>query len=92
MSDRGFLFLFSVLVVLASLGAAGWLLASGQAGSVDGLFLLLTCLVVAAAFGLYIGFMIKRAIASATEAAPQTAKAAAGNTAKSSPSPVAQAQ
>ncbi len=88
MSDRGFLFLFSVLVVIASLGAAGWLLASGQAGSVDGLFLLLTCLLIALAFGLYLMFLIRRAMESLAQ--PPAAKAKAVPAAQSKPAPVAQ--
>jgi hypothetical protein len=88
MSDRAFLFLFSVVVVVASLGAAGWLLASGQAGSVDGLFLLLTCLLIALSFTLYLGFLIRRAMASL--AAPPVAKAKAAPAAQGKPAAVAQ--
>jgi len=75
-SDRAILFLFSLVVEIASLAAAGWLLASGQAGSVDGLFLLLTCLLVALAFGLYLAFMIRRAMEPAPAAAPARSKPA----------------
>ena len=85
MSDRAILFLFSVVVVIASLGAAGWLLATGQAGTVDGLFLLLTCLLIALAFALFIAFMIRRAM----EAAPAPKATAAAKTtpaAQASPS------
>jgi hypothetical protein len=77
MSDRGMLFLFSLFVALASLGAAVWLVLSGQAGSVDGLFLLLTCLLTAFAFGLYILFVIRRTTESLQAPAPQPAKTAA---------------
>ena len=94
MSDRALLFLFSVGVVIASLVAAGWLLASGQAASVDGLFLFLTCLLVALSFGLYLVFMIRRAMEPAETPAPaKTAKAAAAapaGKAQSKPEPVAQ--
>ena len=79
MSDRAALFLFSVLMVIVSLAASGWLLVSGQAGSVDGLFLLLTCLLVALAFALYLMFIINRAKESlqpAPAAKPAAAKAA----------------
>jgi hypothetical protein len=86
-SDRAILFLFSVVVEIASLGAAGWLLASGQAGSVDGLFLLLTCLLIALAFGLYLAFMIRRAMEPAPEPAAQPAKSAAPPPAQSKPAP-----
>ena len=85
MSDRGILFLFSVVAVIASLAAAGWLLATGQAGSVDGLFLLLTCLLVALAFGLYIVFMIRRAMQPTAAPAAQPAKAGAAATAQAKP-------
>jgi hypothetical protein len=76
MTDRAILFLFSLLMVVVSLAASVWLLVSGQAGSVDGLFLLLTCLLVALAFALYLMFMINRAKESLKPAA-QPAKAAA---------------
>jgi hypothetical protein len=76
MTDRAILFLFSVLMVVLSLAASAWLLVSGQAGTVDGLFLLLTCLLVAAAFALYLMFMINRAKESLRPPA-QPAKAAA---------------
>jgi hypothetical protein len=86
-SDRAILFLFSVVVEIASLGAAGWLLASGQAGSVDGLFLLLTCLLIALAFGLFLAFMIRRAMEPAPAPAAQPAKSAAAPPAQSKPAP-----
>ena len=75
MSDRGFCFSFSCIVILASLAAAGWLLATGQAATVDGLFLLLTCLLVAAAFALYVMFMIRRAMEPIAAPAAKPAKA-----------------
>ncbi|MGO4881644.1 MAG: hypothetical protein ACLP59_12580 [Bryobacteraceae bacterium] len=82
--------MFSLLVEIASLVAAGWLLATGQAGSVDGLFLLLTCLLVALAFGLYIVFMIRRAMEPAPAPAAQPAKASTAAPAQK-PAPVTQA-
>lgn len=92
MSDRAILFLFSVAVEIASLAAAGWLLATGQAGTVDGLFLLLTCLLIALAFGLYLVFMIRRAMEPEAAPAAQPAKAApaAQTQTQSKPAPVAQ--
>jgi hypothetical protein len=92
-SDRAILFLFSVVVEIASLAAAGWLLVSGQAGSVDGLFLLLTCLLVALAFGLFLAFMIRRAMEPAVVPKAQPAKASAPPAAaqsKPAPAPVTQ--
>ena len=86
MSDRGFLFLFSCAVILASLAAAGWLVATGQAETVDGLFLSLVCLTIALAFGLYVMFMIRRAMESLKPGAPKPAKAtAAASPAKATP-------
>ena len=89
-SDRAILFLFSVVVEIASLAATGWLLISGQAGSVDGLFLLLTCLLVALAFGLYLAFMIRRAMEPAPAPAAQPAKASPAAPAAPKPAPVTQ--
>lgn len=62
MSDRALLFIFGVIVILVCLGTTAILLINGQAQSVDGLFLILMCLSVALAFGLYLMFMIKRAM------------------------------
>lgn len=76
MSDRAILFLFSVVVEIASLAAAGWLLVSGQAASVDGLFLLLTCLLVALAFALYLAFVVRRAMEPAPPAPQKPSPAA----------------
>jgi len=75
MSDRGFLFLFSCAVILASLGATGWLVVTGQAATVDGLFLALMCLTMALAFGLYVMFMIRRAMEVPEQPAVKPAKA-----------------
>ncbi len=91
MSDRGWLFIFSVLMVLGSLGVAGWLLASGQAGTVDGLFLLLTALLTGFCFALYLVFLVRRAMGVGVKPAAQPAKAgAATSSAKPAPAPVAQ--
>lgn len=62
MSDRAFLFLFSLAVVVAALGAAAWLVATYQVGTVDGLFLFSSCTVIALAFGLYLRWMIRSAL------------------------------
>jgi heme A synthase len=83
MSDRAFLFLFSLVMIVGGLAFSGWLVATGQALTVDGLFLLLTALLVAAVFGLYVMFMINRE-REAQKAASQPAKAAP---AKSKPAP-----
>ena len=89
MSDRAGLFLFSIFMVIVSLAASGWLLVSGQAGSVDGLFLLLTCLLSALAFALYLMFMINRAKESLKPApAAKTAAAKPAPKAATSSQPV----
>lgn len=88
MSDRAALFLFSLLMILASLGAAAWLLVTGQAGTVDGLFLFLTALLSAAVFGLYIKFVVGRALEAQKKAQPAPAPAAA-KAAKQTAAPVA---
>jgi hypothetical protein len=60
MSDRAFLFLFSLLMIVGGLAFSGYLVATGQALTVDGLFLVLTALLVVAVFALYVIFMINR--------------------------------
>jgi len=89
MSDRGFLFLFSVLMIFGGLATAVWLVISGQAGTLDGLFMVLTALLVAAVFLLYVIFMIRREMEVAAKPAPASVKAGAGAAAKA-PTPVAQ--
>src|SRR3981081_2504346 len=88
MSDRGLLFIFGVVVILVCLGSCAGLLMNGQAESVDGLFLILMCLAIALAFGLYLMFMIKRAM----EPPPAPPKAAAKPATAAKPEPVAQTQ
>lgn len=91
MSDRGALFLFSIFMIVASLAAVGWLIVTGQALTVDGLFLVLTALLSAAVFGLYVKFVIGRAVEAQVQAAKQTAKAAKAEAdARPAPAPVAQ--
>jgi membrane protein DedA with SNARE-associated domain len=77
MSDRGFLFLFSILMIAGGVGAAVYLAATGQAQSVDGLFLVLTALLVAVVFGLYVKYMVGRAMEETLPPKPQPAKSAA---------------
>jgi hypothetical protein len=85
MSDRGALFLFSLLMIVASLGAVVWLFVTGQGLTVDGLFLVLTALLSAAVFALYVKFVIGRAMEAQKQSVAQTAK-----TAKPAPTAVAQ--
>ena len=65
MTDRGTLFLFSLGVILAALGVAAWLIGTGQAAYIDGLFLLLCCLVLMLAFGLYVRYLIRSVMQAA---------------------------
>jgi hypothetical protein len=69
------LFLFSVLMIAGGLGAAAWLIATGQAGTVDGLFLVLMVLLAAAAFGLYAVFLVRRAMQSVAQPAAKASPA-----------------
>lgn len=64
-------------MIVASLGAAVWLFVTGQAGTVDGLFLVLTALLSAAVFALYVKFVIGRAMEAQKKAPAPAAKAAA---------------
>jgi hypothetical protein len=73
MSDRLFLLLFSALMIFGSLAATVWLVISGQALTVDGLFLVLVLLLIAAAFALYLKFLMGKAM-EAAQAASQPAK------------------
>jgi hypothetical protein len=60
LTDRAIQFLFSVVMILISLGTAVWLFLTGQHGF-DGNFLLAVCLTVAFAFGLYLKFLLRGA-------------------------------
>ncbi|MEX2260709.1 MAG: hypothetical protein WD696_02095 [Bryobacteraceae bacterium] len=84
MSDRGILFLFSIVVILVSLAVTGWQVATGNVGSFDGLFLTLTCLLVALAFGLYLVFLIRRTLEEVKGPPPATGKAGGAAQQKSS--------
>jgi hypothetical protein len=88
MSDRALLFIFGVVVIVVCLGSCAALLINGQAESVDGLFLILMCLSIALAFGLYLMFMIRRAMEPPPAAPKPAAKAGAAAKAE----PVAQTQ
>jgi hypothetical protein len=94
MPDRAFLFLFSIVMILAGVGVAVWLVVTGQAGSVDGLFLVLVALLTALAFALYAKFLLGRAMQQATvKPAAQPVKAGAGAAAaKPGPAAVTQPQ
>jgi hypothetical protein len=61
MSDRGFLFLFSLLMIFGGIATAVWLVINGQAATVDGLFLALTALLFSLGFALYLKFLIRTA-------------------------------
>lgn len=82
MSDRGLLFIFGVFMIVLSLGAIGFLMATGQAATVDGLFLLLYCGLVALSFVLYLMFMIRRAMQPPEPPAKPVAKPAAAKKAE----------
>jgi TRAP-type C4-dicarboxylate transport system permease small subunit len=85
MSDRGFLFLFSLLMIAAGVASVGYLVATGQAGTVDGLFLTLTALLLTVCFALYVIYVIRRAMEAAKPAAPAAKTAATPSPAKAAP-------
>jgi hypothetical protein len=85
MSDRGFLFLFSIAMIVGGVGTAVWLAATGQAATVDGLFMALTALLVALVFALYLQFMVKRAMEEVAKPAAPPAKTAKAPDAKPEP-------
>ena len=85
MSDRGFLFLFSILMIVAGAASAAYLVATGQAASVDGLFLTLTALLIAVCFAMYLTYLIRRAMEPVKPAAPAPKTAAASSAAKPAP-------
>lgn len=77
MSDRGWLFLGSVLLIVVALAASVWLVASSQVHGLDGLFLLLVCLTTALAFGLYaasVVFSVREEIARERAPKPPSKK------------------
>ena len=74
MLERVGVFLFSLLMVVGSLGVAVWLIATGQAVGVDGLFLILVCLVFALIFAICVFLLIKSGMEPAK--APTAAKPA----------------
>ena len=85
MSDRALLFLFSILMVAVAGASVVYLIVTGQAASVDGLFLVVTALTIAAGFALYVVYVIHRAMEPA-KPAPQPAKASApASTVKTAP-------
>jgi hypothetical protein len=72
--ERVGVFVFSLLMVAGSLGLAVWLVTTGQAAYVDGLFLLLVCFVFAGVFGTCARLVVRAGIEGA--AAPAAPKAA----------------
>jgi hypothetical protein len=62
MTDRAILFLSSLVLFLGGIAVCVWLIATGQLGSFDGNFLLLSSMLITTAFGLYIRSLIRGAI------------------------------
>jgi hypothetical protein len=85
MSDRGFLFLFSILMIVIGAATIAYLIATGQALTLDGLFLSLTALILAAGFGLYLVYLIRRAMEPVKPAVPAAKPAASTAPAKAAP-------
>jgi len=55
--EQGWVFLFSALMILMALGAAGWLLIGGSGLQLETVFLLLVCGVVALVFVVALRFL-----------------------------------
>lgn len=66
-------------MIAAGGAAVAYLVATGQAATVDGLFLALAALLLAAGFAMYLIYLIRRAMepAKPAAAAPKTATSAA---------------
>ena len=62
MCERACLFLLSLAVFVGAIGVAAGLIVTKQVGTVDGLFLFSSSLVVAFAFGLYLRWMVRSAM------------------------------
>ena len=85
MSDRAFLFLFSIFMIVVAGASVAYLIVTGQAATVDGLFLVITALTIAAGFALYAVYQLRMAM-EATKSAAQPAKATApSSTVKTAP-------
>jgi len=61
MSDRALLFLGSILLLILSLASVGYLAATKQLLTLDGIFISLVSLLMALCFALYLMFVINRA-------------------------------
>ena len=85
MSDRAFLFLFSILMVAVAGASVVYLIVTGQAASVDGLFLVVTALTIAAGFALYAVYQIRLAMEPAKPAAQPAKASAPSSTVKTAP-------
>ena len=77
--------MFTVLMIVAGLASVAYLVATGQAGTVDGLFLTLTALLLAVCFALYLIYMIRRAMEAAKPSAPAAKTAPATSPTKAAP-------
>ena len=72
MSTRALLLLFSFLMIVGAATVAVWLFTAHQAATFDGLFLVVVCLVVILAFGLYARFLIRDALRELSKATRPT--------------------
>ncbi|HYM12556.1 MAG TPA: hypothetical protein VEU62_17600 [Bryobacterales bacterium] len=77
MLERLGVLLFSTLLVAGSLAGAVWIIATGQLQGIDGIFLMLVCLVLALVFAIVAHSLVKNAMATATQPAAAKAKAVA---------------
>lgn len=76
--------MFSVAMIAGAVACVGYLVATGQALTLDGLFLALAALLLAAGFALYLVYMIRKSMEAAKAPAP-AARPAAATAAKPAP-------
>ncbi len=72
-------------MIAAGAASVAYLVATGQAGTVDGLFLTLTALLLTVCFALYVIYVIRRAMEAAKPPAPTAKTAATPSPAKAAP-------
>ena len=72
-------------MIAASGAAAAYLVATGQADTVDGLFLVVTALLIAVCFGMYLVYMLRRAMEAPKPAAQPAKSGATASAAKPAP-------
>jgi hypothetical protein len=68
MSERAISLLLSAIIAAVAVIMGGWLIATGEVSTIDGLFLFCSCVAIAFAFGLYVRWMLRSAMSEAPAA------------------------